>query len=102
MGSSERAQVIDDLVTQVIEEHAAGMWFSCYVDLLTWNENSNDGIISGMETLFNSRNEKYFYPIDFGPSSPPAESKAIPGYPFAALIAISFLMLNEKRKQIQK
>lgn len=93
VGSTDRANVIDDLVTEIIVEQAAAMWVGNYADLMAWDSNEITGIASGIETLFNGKNDKFFYLIDFGPSTIPEDKPSIPGFPILALAVISMVTL---------
>ena len=88
-GSIERQNVIDTIVTQVIVKQAAAMYTVASADLIAWNVNPKNGIMGGEEVLLNVRRDKYFYPIDFAPTSLD-DAITIPGYS----LLMSFLFLS--------
>lgn len=76
-------EMCDTVVTQIVVEQAATMTTVGSADLIAWNVNEDEGIISGAEGLLNSRGDKYFYPIDFALSRPPP---GIPGFDIGLMI----------------
>jgi len=98
-GSDEKLAALDQVVTEIIVEQAAALYFENGADLICWNTDPEKGIVSGAECLLNVRGDKYFYPIDFAPTS--AAKPGIPGYNLgffvvATLGASAFLLFRKR------
>ena len=97
-GDAKQAMV-DKVVTQIIVEQAAALYAIASADLIAWNQNPEDGILSGAEVLLNSRGDKYFYPIEFAQSG----TLQIPSYPPLYILISSLIgLLVFRNKKIER
>jgi ABC-type transport system substrate-binding protein len=87
------AAKIDEIVTAVIVEKAAAMYFMQSVEYIGWNSDA----CKNVDDLFNASYDKYFYNVRFTLNDKPG----IPGFAFWSLMVASLgaaAMIIRKRK----
>jgi ABC-type transport system substrate-binding protein len=88
---------IDDIVTAIIVEEAAAMYWAQNLYVIGWSAK----YVSGVEDLFNAGGDKYFYNVQFALSEGPGDGPGIPGFTMISLVlsalgTVAFLFYKKR------